>query len=150
MKVILTADVQSLGPRGRVVEVADGYARNYLIPRGLAIPATEGNVRSLEHRQRMARLRDERQREEAERVRSRLEGAVIVIQAKAGEGGRLYGSVTSLDISRAIREQLGISVDRRRIRLPQGIKALGTYEVEARLYAQVLARFQIRVEEAER
>jgi large subunit ribosomal protein L9 len=146
MKVVLLRDVPHLGRSGEVKEVADGYARNYLIPKGLAVPATEGLIRhAAETRQAMEQRRI-RQLSSARETAARLQGATITIRARAGQGDRLYGSVTSQQIAEAIAQQLGVEVDRRRIELDQPIRTLGTHPVTVRLGPEITAQVQVVVE----
>lgn len=132
MKVILVKDVPSLGKAGSVVEVREGYARNYLLPRGLAREATEGQLRALEQ-ERAARDRKlARERERAAHMAEALRSRPVRIRAKAGAAGRLFGAVTAQQVAEALR-QMGFQVDRRQVELPEPIKAVGTYRVGVRL-----------------
>lgn len=144
MEVILREDVQSLGKAGAVVRVKPGYARNFLLPRGLAYEATEGNKKRIaaEGRARDAR-REEDRAKAAESARS-LEALSLTIPAKAGEGERLFGSVTSQDIAAAL-ERAGQAVDKRRIELEHPIKSLGDHQVPVRLHPDVQAMLRITV-----
>ncbi len=144
MEVILREDVQSLGKAGAVVRVKPGYARNFLLPRGLAYEATEGNKKRIaaEGRARDARREEDRTRA-AESARS-LEALSLTIPAKAGEGERLFGSVTSQDIAEAL-ERAGQPVDKRRIELDHPIKALGDHRVPVRLHPDVQAMLRVTV-----
>ena len=144
MKVILTADLPHVGDTGQVVDVADGYGRNYLIPRGLAIPATPGNERSLAQRQKARLAREAKSKAEAEALATRLQGLPLSIAKKTGEGERLYGSVTSMDIADLIKAR-GISLDRRRILLESPLKTLGTHKVPIRLHPDVVAEVEVAV-----
>jgi large subunit ribosomal protein L9 len=143
-KVVLRADHDILGKRGDIVEVADGYARNYLLPKGIAIAATDGVTAQANAMRRARDLRDARDREAAETVARKLVPMVIRIPAKAGSGGKLFGSVTAGDIVDAVASQTDIEIDRRRLRLDEPIKALGTHEVPVKLHADV--EFQVTVD----
>lgn len=143
-KVVLRADHDILGKRGDIVEVADGYARNYLLPKGIAIAATDGVTAQANAMRRARDLRDTRDREAAETVARKLVPMVIRIPAKAGSGGKLFGSVTAGDIVDAVASQSDIEIDRRRLRLDEPIKALGTHEVPVKLHADV--EFQVTVD----
>lgn len=145
MRVILQADVPGLGRRGEVVEVSEGYARNYLLPRGLAQEASVGALRAAQHLAEEKQRKADREREKAHRLAGRLEGRLVTIRARAGEGGKLFGSVTGRDVADAIAAQLGCQVDRRRVLLEEPIKAVGTYAVRLHLYAGVDATVQLRV-----
>lgn len=145
MKIILAADVDKLGRKGDIVTVADGYARNYLVPKGLALVATKGGVRQAEMMQR-ARADAERRAKEAAAAKVAVLGASpVYISARAGEGGRLFGSVTKSDVARAIEEQLGEVVDRHDVRLDDPIRSLGTHQVEIHLHEEVNALVAVEV-----
>lgn len=146
MKVILTQDVKGVGRAGELVEVADGYGRNYLVPRGLAVAATGGNVKAVEHQQAMVRRKLEKERAEAQSLAAKLQGASVVVRARAGESGRLFGSVTAADVAEALAQQFGAQVDRRRIELEGPIKSLGTYPVTLRLAPGISAEVRLVVE----
>lgn len=145
MRVILLEDVAGLGSKGDMVEVAPGYGRNYLVPRGLAEEATKGNIKSVEQRRQALLRRAERERAEAEQIAERLGAHTVTLTAKAGETGRLFGSITSADIAEAVQQQVGVEVDRRRIELDEPIKAAGSYEVPVRLHVGVTATLQVEV-----
>jgi large subunit ribosomal protein L9 len=145
MKVILHRQVERLGTPGDVVEVADGYARNYLIPRGLAAPATKGGVR---HAERLKRAHEERMRrslEEARALAARLSGAPVRIRAKAGKEGRLFGSITAADVARELSGAAGVEVDRKRVHLAEPIRSLGAHEVTVHLHPEVNATVTLEV-----
>ena len=144
MKIILRNTVDGLGRKGDVCDVADGYARNYLVPRGLAIKATKGSQGQAEAMRRAEAMRGVADKDAAEQVAAAVGAAVISIDAKAGEGGRLFGSVTSTDIAEAVQQQTGAMIDRRAIVLDAPIKDLGQHSVMARLHADV--EFSITVE----
>jgi len=136
MEVILREDVPHLGTIGDIVKVRAGYARNYLLPRGLATVADKRNLRALEHERRLVEEKRRRARSAAEGLAAQLAAARIVITARAGEEGKLFGSVTNIDIERALAEQ-GLVVERRRIRLDDPIKTLGEHKVPITLTAGV-------------
>lgn len=146
MKVVLLRDVPNLGRAGEVKEVADGYARNYLIPKGLATPATEGLVRHAVETRQAAEQRRARQLTTAQEMAARLQGATVTLRARAGQGERLYGSITAQQIAEAIAQQLGVEVDRRRIELEAPIRTLGTHSVKVRLGPAIAAQVQVVVE----
>ncbi len=146
MKVVLLRDVPNLGQAGEVKEVADGYARNYLIPKGLATPATEGLIRHAVETRQAAEQRRIRQLASAREMAARLQGAAVTIRARAGQGDRLYGSITSQQIAEAIAQQLGVEVDRRRIELDAPIRTLGTHPVRVQLGPEIAAQVQVVVE----
>ncbi len=137
MKVVLRSDVESLGRTGDLLDVSDGYARNYLVPRGLAMRATKGVVRQSEAMRRSRAARDALDRDAAQAVAGQLGARRIEIKARAGEGGRLFGSVTTMDIADAVEAQVGITIDRRHLSLPEPLKELGPAEVPLRLDPEV-------------
>ena len=145
MKVLLRGDVDNLGRTGDVVEVADGYARNFLVPRGLAIRATRGAAKQAEAMKRARALREERDIAGANELASRLGSAPVRVAVRAGEGGKLFGSVTNADLAAAIADQLHVDVDRRVIELTEPIKELGDTEVSARLHPEVVATIRVSV-----
>jgi large subunit ribosomal protein L9 len=148
VEIILREDVPNLGKIGDVVRVRPGYARNYLLPRGLAVEASRGNLRQLEHQKRMIAAKAERERKAAEAAAARLEGLTLRVRARAGEEGRLFGSVTNLDVERLLAEH-GHVVDRRRIALEEPIKQLGTYPIVVHVGRGVQATVQLVVEAPE-
>lgn len=137
MKVVLRENVSDLGKRGDIVDVAKGFARNYLVPHGLAIPASAGIEDQANAMRKSRALRDAKDREAAEDVAKRLVATTIVIAAKAGEGDRLFGSVTAVEIAEAIESQTGVTVDKRTLLLEEPIKTLGAHQVTARLHSDV-------------
>ncbi len=144
MKVILKEDVEGLGNAGDIVNVKDGYARNYLIPRGLALRATARNVKALEKQRQMVLQRINKERKRYEAFAAKLAELKVVIKKRAGEEGKLFGSVTTRDIAEAL-EQMGYELDRKRIVLDEPIKALGNYTVKVKLPYQVEAELAIEV-----
>ena len=145
MKVILSDDVEKLGHKGDVVTVADGYARNYLIPKGFAILASKGALKQAELMQRARAERAEKEKAEAAARVATLAASPVYISARAGEGGRLFGSVTKADIARAIQDQLEEEIDRHLIRLDDPIRSLGKHEVEIHLHEDVNAMVTVEV-----
>lgn len=145
MKVILKQDVKGLGKKGAVVNVAEGYGRNYLLPRGLAVEAVGGAARALEEEKKAERQKEERAIREAQALRDRLQGQTIKVPVRVGEGGRLFGSVTNKDIAEALSKLLGSEFDRKRVELKEPIKSLGTYTVLLRLGHDVTAQVQIEI-----
>jgi large subunit ribosomal protein L9 len=137
VNVILRADLSGVGKRGDIVEVADGYARNFLVPRGLAMKASPGAATQAASMRRSRDVRDAADRAAAEEIATKLVPTRITITARAGSEGRLFGSVTALDIAEAVQAQTGIEIDRRLLRLDEPIKALGEFTVPARLHADV-------------
>ena len=144
VQVILNEDVPNLGRPGDVVRVRAGYARNYLLPRKMALEANSRNLRAFEHQKRMAMVKREALRAQAVTEKERLENLQLTLTAHAGEEGKLFGSVTNLDLERALREQ-GYAIDRRRILLSEPIKQLGDYSVIIRLQPEVDANLRFSV-----
>jgi large subunit ribosomal protein L9 len=144
VKVILRSDVADVGKKGDIVEVADGFARNYLVPKGFALKATSGNIDQASSMRRARDIRDAKDRGAAEEVAQSLVPKVITVKAKAGAEGRLFGSVTSSDVATAVQEQTGVELDRRKLHLDEPIKSLGTHQVPTRLHPDV--EFAITVE----
>jgi large subunit ribosomal protein L9 len=145
MEVILREDVPDLGGVGDIVKVKPGFARNYLLPRGLAVVADKRNIRVLEHQKRVVADKRERDRKRAQGAAERLSNVRLTIKARAGEEGKLFGSVTNLDIERALAAQ-GFSVERRRIRLEEPIKSIGEHTVPIHLGVGVDAKVTVIVE----
>jgi len=138
MKIILQKPVEKLGDPGDIVEVADGYARNYLVPRGLAIRAEKGALKHAEDLARAHRSRTSKQKAEFETLASKMIAAgPLRISAKAGEEGRLFGSVTAADIAQAVSEQTGVEIDRRDVHLNDAIRSVGSHEVRVKLFPEV-------------
>ncbi|MDQ2858220.1 MAG: 50S ribosomal protein L9 [Candidatus Eremiobacteraeota bacterium] len=145
MKIILMSDVKSLGTTGTVLEVADGYARNYLLPRGLAAEASKGSLALLEQQRTAKARRDAEAVASAEALGKQLEGLQVTVPVKAGGNGRLFGSVTNANVADAIHASLGIEVDRHKIDVPENIKSLGSYPVEVRLGKNIVAKTTVKV-----
>jgi large subunit ribosomal protein L9 len=144
VQVILSEDVASLGNAGELVNVKPGFARNYLIPQGKAIAATEASKRGLEHQQRVIAEKVRREVELLEGERKKIDGVVVEIAAQAGDEGKLFGSVTVVQIAEKLAEQ-GLDIDRRRIDLADPIKALGEHDVVVKLHRQVTATIKVKV-----
>lgn len=144
MEVILKEDVPNLGQMGEVVRVRDGFARNYLLPRGLVLTANKKNLKAVEHQKRVIGDKRERLAKQAQTLAEKLMSLSLIISAKAGEEGKLFGSVTSMDIEKALKEK-GFDVERRKIHLETPIKNLGDFEVPVRLAADVTASVKVSV-----
>lgn len=149
MKVILKADVKGSGKAGELVTVSDGYARNYLLPRGLAEQANKQNLNELHAKEEARTHRADQEKQNAYDTVKRLKGAVVRVSARAGQKGRLFGSVTSKEIAAAIKEQYGLSVDKRKIVLPEDIKSFGSVEFELKLYPGISVNMTVAVGEKE-
>jgi len=145
MRIVLRSDVEHVGLKGDLVDVADGYARNYLVPRGLAIKATPGIITQAEAMRRNRAAKLARDRQGAEELAQRLSTLTLEVRVRAGEGGRLFGSVTTSDLADAALSQLGIELDRRRIELDEPIKSVGPVEVAVKLHTDVSATLRVDV-----
>ena len=144
MKIVLREDVDKLGERGQVVNVAPGYARNFLFPKALALEATPGNMRQIELRKKVWVVREAREAEEANKVAARMGELKLVIAKKVGEHDALYGSVTSQEIADLLKAK-GVEVDRRKIQLQEPIRSVGTFEVTIKIHRQVGAKVSVEV-----
>lgn len=144
MKIILRQDVDTLGLEGDTVDVAKGYARNYLIPKGMALEATQQNVKFMEMQRKKIEVKRLKAKEDAEKIKTRIADVVVTIPQKAGEEERLYGSVTSMDIASHLEKQ-GVLIDRRKIVLDKPIKTLGEFTVPVKLYQQVTGSVKVVV-----
>lgn len=145
MKVILLKDIKSLGKAGDLVEAKDGYARNYLFPKGLAIEATEGNLKTLREKKKVEKKKKKEEYNDALKLKKKLDENSVEIKGKAGEGGKLFGSITSKDISAALKKQYNIKIDKRKIDLNENIKTLGTTIVDVKIYPEVVANLAVKV-----
>jgi len=144
VKLILREDVESLGKIGEIVEVAGGYGRNYLLPRGLAVKASSKNLKEQEHQKKLIQASMDRQKKDAQEMAGSLDSVSCTITRKTGEDEKLYGSVTSRDIEEALREE-GVSIDRKRIVLEEPIKKLGVYTVPVKLHTDVTGNIKVWV-----
>lgn len=147
MKVILTQDVKGLGKKGELVNASDGYARNFLFPRNLAAEANSQAMTELKNRENSKKHRIDVETQEAKASAAKINGKTIKVTAKAGQGGRLFGSVTAKEIAAVMKTQLGIDIDKRKINVDD-IKAFGTYPATVKLYQGVTAEFSVMVSEA--
>ena len=146
MKVILKEDVRKLGKKNAVVEVSDGYARNFLFPRGLAVEGTAQNVNILRDKTAAAERRDSRLTAEAEAVKAKIGGKVVRMGVGAGEGGRLFGSVTAAQVAEALQAQYGVKLDKKNVKIDGAVKALGAYPLTLKLYPGVECTMTLSVE----
>lgn len=145
MKVILLEDVKSLGKKGEIVNVNDGYARNFILPKKLGLEATNKNLNDLKLKRANEEKVAQQQLEEAQALAAKLEAGKVKIGIKTGEGGRTFGSVSSKEIAAAAKEQLGYDIDKKKIQLKEVLKTLGTHEVPVKLHAKVTARLKVEV-----
>ena len=144
MEIILREHVDNLGRRGDVVKVAPGYARNFLLPRKLALPVNEGNRRLIERERKLAEVRETEEKQQAEALASRLSQIELTVARRVGETEQLYGSVTSADLAEALAAK-GLDIDRRRIQLDDPLKALGEFTVQVKLHREVAAQLKVHV-----
>ena len=148
MKVILLQDVKGQGKKGQLIEASDGYARNFLLPRKLAVPATAENINTMQQQEKAKRAQEAAERAAALEVAEKLKGCSVKISAKAGQGGRLFGSVTSKEISDALKAQFGMDIAKTKIVLPDPIKAFGGYQIKCKLGYEVSGVINVTVVEA--
>ena len=148
MKVILLEDVKALGKKGQVVEVSDGYGKNFILKKKLGVEATNANMNDLKLQKAQEEKRAREQLEAAQNLAKELEEKSVVIPMKAGEGGRAFGSVSSKEIATAYKEQCGMEIDKKKIQLPEAIKTFGTHEVSVKLHPQVTGKLYVKVREA--
>ena len=147
MKVILLCDVKGQGKRDQIVEVSDGYARNFLFPQKKAIPADAKATNELKNKEESKQFRISEERKAASALAAKINGVELDIQIGHGQDGRLYGSVTAKDIATALTAKVGADIDKRKINLKDNIKAYGNYDVEVKLYSDVIAKFVVKVRE---
>lgn len=146
MKVILLQDVKGSGKAGEVVNVSDGYARNMLFKKNLAIEATDKNMKALERKKAEEKAKFDADKAAAEEIKAKIEGKATVVKAKGGENGKLFGSITSADIADAINSQFGVDVDKKKVQLSSPIKQAGASEVSVKLFQGVTAKVKVNVE----
>ena len=147
MKVILLTDVKGKGKKGQMIEVSDGYARNYMLPRKLAQEATADAVNTMRMNDKATAERQARERAEAVAVSKQLRELTLVVKAKGGGAGRLFGAVTTTEIADALKSSAGITIDKRKLILDENIKNVGTYTVKAKLGYEIVGQFSVKIEE---
>ena len=148
MKVILQQDVRGQGKKGQLVDVSDGYARNFLLPKKLAVIATAENLNTMKQQEKARKAQQAAEKAEAEALSKKLEGLMVKIPAKAGEGGRLFGAVTSKEIAEELNKQYGLNVPKQKIVLEEPIKTFGVHRVKAKLYQDIAGEILVQVVEA--
>ncbi len=148
MKVILLQDVKSLGKKGDIVNASDGYARNMLLPKKLAVPATSGNMKDLEAKEKSQAKHEAEVLHAAEELKAEIEKGSVTLSIKVGEGGRAFGSISSKELAAAVKEQMKIEVDKKKISLSQPIRELGVSTVQIKLHPKVQADLKVNVKEA--
>lgn len=146
MKIILLQDVKGLGKKGEIANVAEGYARNFLLPRGLAREASEGALRGLEATRKLEQAQRDREVRAATAIKNKLQGQKVPLRVRVGEGGKLFGSITTKDVAAALTQLAGTEIDKKKIELKDTIKALGIYPVTVRLGHDVVAQLEVSVE----
>lgn len=147
MKVIFIKDVKGQGKKGQVKEVSEGYATNFLLPRGLVRPATDGNVKTLENQAAAEQRRKENEKAEAQELGKKIDELTLTMKAKAGEGGRLFGAITSKQIAETLASTKGITIDKRKIELGEPIRHMGVFQVSVKLHTEVKATLKVEVTE---
>ena len=147
MKVILLEDVKSLGKKGEIVDVSDGYARNYVLPKKLGVEANSANMNDLKLQKANADKVAKEQLEAAQKMAELMETKEVVLKMKSGEGGRAFGSISSKEIAAAAKQQCALELDKKKIQLPEAIKALGVYEVSVKLHTKVTGKLRVKVVE---
>ncbi len=146
MKVMLLEDVKNLGKKGTVIKVADGYARNFLFPKKLAVEASAGVISEMTSKQESQARKKAREEQQAREIADRISGEIVEVSARMGEGGKLFGSITSKEVAQALQEKLGLQqLDKRKIELDDSIKTEGDFPAKIKLYANIQADFTIRV-----
>lgn len=145
MKVILQKDVKNIGQKGEVVEVAEGYGRNFLLPRGLAVEATSGNLRQVTQQQEIEAAKAERELKEAEEVGAKIKDKQLLVKAKVGSGGKLFGSITTQELADQLRKQFSVEIDKRKIDLKEPIKSLGTHPIVVKVHPKVHVSVTVNV-----
>ncbi len=148
MQIILLEDVKTLGKKGEIVDVSDGYARNFVLPKKLGVEANAKNKNDLKLQKANADKLAKEQLEAAKELAGVLETKEVILKMKSGEGGRAFGSVSSKEIAQAAKEQCGLELDKKKIQLPEPIKALGVYEVAVKLHPKVTGKLKVKVTEA--
>lgn len=145
MKVILKEDIKGVGKKDQIINANDGYARNYLFPKNLAVPADKGNLGNLQSKKTSEEHRKELEREAAKETAKKIEGILLKLPVKAGENGKVFGSITSKEIAENLEKQYKITVDKKKINLQEPIKNLGTFNVEIKLYDAIIAKLKVNV-----
>ncbi len=147
MEVILLKDVKGQGKKGDVVKVSDGYARNFLLPKGYAVQATEQGKKKLREQNAIMQRKRQAEEENAKKQAEKISASMVEFEVKAGENGKLFGSITGKDISEALEKQHGIKVDKKKIALPEPIKNIGEYQVEIKVYPEISAQLKVIIKQ---
>lgn len=146
MKVILKQDVKGLGKKEQMVEASDGYARNFLLPRGLAVEASATNVNIMKTKKEAESHKKEREIAQAKELAKKIKDITLTIKVKAGENGKLFGSITSKDVAEAMKAQQKLEIDKKKLVMPDSLKSVGTFEVEVKLYPDINSKFTVKIE----
>jgi len=146
MKVILKQDVVGTGKKEQLVEVSDGYARNFLFPKGLAVEASAANVNIMKTKKEAEVNKKDREIAQARELAKKIKGITLTIKVKAGDTGRLFGSITSKDVAEAMKTQQKLELDKKKLVMPEALKAVGTFEVEVKLYPEISSKFTVKIE----
>ncbi|WP_024832760.1 50S ribosomal protein L9 [Ruminiclostridium josui] len=146
MKVILKQDVKGLGKKEQMVEASDGYARNFLLPRGLAVEATSSNINIMKTKKEAEAQKKEREIAQAKELAKKIKDITVTLKVKAGENGKLFGSITSKDVAEALKSQQKIDIDKKKLVMPDSLKSVGTFEVEVKLYPEINSKFTVKIE----
>lgn len=145
MKVILKADIKGVGKKGEMINASDGYARNYLFPRNLAMEASEGNVKTLEHQKAKEAKKKSEELANAKEFAKKLEELSVTIKVKTGDNGKLFGSITSKDIAEEVKKQHGVDIDKKKIVLEDAIKVTGSYDIDVKVYPEVHGKLKVNI-----
>ena len=145
MKLILQQEVKKLGKKGEIIEVSEGYARNYLLPQKLAIPATNTNINTVSQQKASEERKQKRMLEEAQMLAAQMSKLEVTIGVKSGEGGKLFGSVTGKDIADALKQQHSVDIDKRKVDVKDAIKSVGTYPVSIKIHPEVSTKIQVHI-----
>lgn len=146
MKVILKQDVKGLGKKEQMVEASDGYARNFLLPKGLAVEATSSNVNIMKTKKEAEAQKKDREVAQAKELAKKIKDITVTLKVKAGENGKLFGSITSKDVAEALKSQQKLDIDKKKLVMPDSLKAVGTFEVEVKLYPEINSKFTVKIE----
>ncbi|MDF2986469.1 MAG: ribosomal protein [Eubacterium sp.] len=146
MKVILKEDVKGLGKKEQMVEASDGYARNFLFPKGLAVEATAANMNIMKTKKEAEAHKKEKEIAQAKELANKLKNITVTLKVKAGESGKLFGSITSKDVAETLKTQHKFDIDKKKLVMPDAIKAVGTFEVEVKLYPEISSKFTVKIE----
>lgn len=149
MKVILKSDIKGLGKKEDLVNVSDGYARNFLIPRALAVEVNPSNLNIMNTKKESEKLRHDKELASAKSLAEKLEAVTVTLKAKSGENGKLFGSITSKDIANELKKKYDLDIDKKKLNMSETIKETGDFEIEARLYPSVSAKLKVKIERAE-